>query len=438
MYILLAGLSHRTAPVEVRERFAFCGIDLDRAYDRLKKEASLEGAVIINTCNRTEVYATARDIEQGMEALFAFLQEFSGMDKAELQEYFYHPTCYDAIMHLFRVTSGLDSMIVGEAQIIGQVKDAYQRAMEGQASDSVLNTLFQRAIHIGKKVRTDTNLDRHPVSVSNAAIELARQVLGDLGNKSVLVVGAGEMSEMTTRYLVTQGVSSVIVSNRSYDRALEMAEQFGGRAVRFDRLPDELLNADIVISCTAASHYVMRCDNCREVLAARRGKRIIMVDIAVPRDIDPELQSIDGVYVYDIDDLQNVMDYFLLERQKSIQEAEKIIADELVKFNEWLGSLYVVPVITALKTRAEIIKQNELRRALNRLGKISEREKNILSTMAHAIVNQILHDPIVNLKEMAVSQQGHLYAEVVKKLFDLSSEAREYEDDAQVESGNQG
>lgn len=438
MYILLAGLSHRTAPVEIRERFAFCGLDLDRAYDRLKKEASLEGAVIVNTCNRTEVYATARDIEQGMEALFAFLQEFSGMDKAGLQEYFYRPTCYDAIMHLFRVASGLDSMIVGEAQIIGQVKEAYQKAMECQASDSVLNTLFQRAIHVGKKVRTDTNLDRHPVSVSNAAVELARQVLGDLGNKSVLVVGAGEMSEMTTRYLVTQGVNSVIVSNRSYDRALEMAGQFGGRAVRFDRLPDELLDADIVISCTAASHYVMRCDNCREVLAARRGKRIIMIDIAVPRDIDPELQNIDGVYVYDIDDLQDVMDHSLLQRQKAVQEAEKIIADELVKFNEWLGSLYVVPVITALKTRVETIKQNELRRALNRMGKISEREKNIISTMAHAIVNQILHDPIVNLKEMAVSQQGHLYAEVVKKLFALSSDAREYEDDAQVESGHQG
>lgn len=437
MYILLAGLSHHTAPVEVRERFAFCGFDLDRAYERLKKEASLEGAVIVNTCNRTEVYATARDIEQGMEALFAFLQEFSGMDKSELQEYFYRPTCYDAIMHLFKVTSGLDSMIVGEAQIIGQVKDAYQRAMECEASDSVLNTLFQRAIHVGKRVRTDTNLDRHPVSVSNAAIELARQVLGDLSNKSVLVVGAGEMSEMTTRYLVVQGVSSVIVSNRSYDRALEMAEQFGGRAVRFDHLPDELINADIVISCTAASHYVMRCDNCREVLEARLGKRIIMIDIAVPRDIDPELHNIDGVYVYDIDDLQDVMDHSLLERQKAVQEAEKIIADELVKFNEWLGSLYVVPVITGLKTRAEIIKQNELRRALNRMGKISDREKNIISTMAHAIVNQILHDPIVNLKEMAVSQQGHLYAEVVKKLFDLSSEAREYEDDAQVESGHQ-
>lgn len=438
MYILLAGLSHRTAPVEVRERFAFCGLDLDRAYDRLKNEASLEGAVIVNTCNRTEVYATARDIEQGMEALFSFLQEFSGMDMAGIQEYFYRPTCYDAIMHLFRVTSGLDSMIVGEAQIIGQVKDAYQKAMECQASDSVLNTLFQRAIHVGKKVRTDTNLDRHPVSVSNAAVELARQVLGDLGSKSVLVVGAGEMSEMTTRYLVTQGVNSVIVSNRSYDRALEMARQFGGRAVRFDRLPDELSEADIVISCTAASHYVMRCDNCREVLAARRGKRIIMIDIAVPRDIDPELQNIDGVYVYDIDDLQDVMDHSLLQRQKAVQEAEKIIADELVKFNEWLGSLYVVPVITALKNRVETIKQNELRRALNRMGKISEREKNIMSTMAHAIVNQILHDPIVNLKEMAVSQQGHLYAEVVKKLFDLSSNTREYEDDAQVKSGHQG
>lgn len=436
MYILLAGISHHTAPVEVRERFAFCGTDLERAYQVLKQEASLEGTVILSTCNRTEVYATARDIELGMEALARYLQSISGMTEEELQNYLYKPTCYDAMMHLFRVTSGLDSMILGESQIIAQVKDSYQKAVEFQASDSVLNTLFQKAINIGKRVRTETSIDRHPVSVSHAAVELAKQVLGSLDNKSVLVVGAGEMSELTTRCLVTQGVNSVIVSNRSFDRAEEMAGQFGGKAVRFDRLPEELLNADIVISCTAASHYVIRSDNCGNRLNEREGRHIIMIDIAVPRDIEPGIAGIPGVYVYDIDDLQHVMDETLLERQKAVQAAEKVITAELIKFNEWLGTLYVVPVITALKNRAEIIKQNEVRKALNRLGKISDREKNIISAMAHAIVNQILHDPIVNLKGMAVSQQGHLYAEVVKKLFDLS-DVREYEGNAKVESGYQ-
>lgn len=437
MYILLAGLNHRTAPVEVRERFAFCGAELSRAYDSLKREAAIEGSVILTTCNRTEIYATAREIESGMPVLHRFLCEYSGMEWEELSSYLYQPTCNDAMLHLFRVAAGLDSMIVGESQIISQVKDAYQQAVDFHASDSVLNTLFQKAIHVGKKVRSDTGIDSHPVSVSHAAVDLARQVLGELEGKSVLVVGAGEMSELTTRYLMTQGVDSVIVSNRSFDRAEEMARELGGRAVGFDLLPDELRNADIVISCTAASHYVLRTDNCGVMLRERNGRRIIMIDIAVPRDIDPELGKIPGVYIYDIDDLQDVMASSLLEQQKAIAAAEKIIADELVKFSEWLGSLYVIPVITALKTRAEIIKQNELRRALNRLGKISEREKNIVSTMAHAIVNQIMHDPIVNLKEMAVSQQGHLYAEIVKKLFDLSVDLREYEDDAKVKTGHQ-
>ncbi len=437
MYILLAGLNHRTAPVEVRERFAFCGTDLNRAYDSLKKEKAIEGAVILSTCNRTEIYATARDIEAGMPVLHNFLLDFSGMQWDELKNYLYQPTCNDAMLHLFRVAAGLDSMIIGESQIISQVKDAYQQAIDFKASDSVLNTLFQKAIHVGKKVRTDTGIDSHPVSVSHAAVELARQVLGSLEGKSVLVVGAGEMSELTTRYLMTQGVNSVIVSNRSFERAQEMAEEFGGYAVKFDLLPEELKSTDIVISCTAASHYVLRTDNCGSMLADRNGRRIIMIDIAVPRDIDPGLGNISGVYVYDIDDLQNVMENNLIEQQKATSAAEKIIAEELIKFNEWLGTLYVIPVITGLKTRAEIIKQNELRRALNRLGKISEREKNIISTMAHAIVNQLMHDPIVNLKEMAVSQQGHLYAEIVKKLFDISIDSREYEDEVKVETGHQ-
>lgn len=427
MYVLVVGLNHRTAPVEVRERFSICGADLEKAYSYLNSHEDIEGSVILATCNRTEIYATARDIEKGSRVLRGFLEQYSGINYDILKKYIYQPNCYDAILHLFRVSSGLDSMILGESQIIAQVKDAYQKAVEANASDGVLNTLFQRATYVGKKVRTDTGIDNNSVSVSYAAVELAKNELGTLEDKTVLIVGAGEMSELATKYLMQNGIQSVIVSNRSYDRAVNMAESFNGRAVRFDKLSYELINADIVISCTAASHYVIRDESCRKILEARNGKKIMMIDIAVPRDIEPSIQNIKGVTIYDIDDLQGVVDANLIKRQKAAMEAESIITKELVKFNEWLGGLYVVPVITALKRRGEIIKQNELKRAINRLGNISEHERKILGAMANSITNQILHQPIVNLKEMAVSNQGHLYAEVVKKLFALQLDSEENE-----------
>jgi glutamyl-tRNA reductase len=323
----------------------------------------------------------------------------------------------------------MDSMILGETQILGQVKDAYQRAIDFKTSDGVLNTLFQRAINVGKRIRTETDIDRHPVSVSYAAVELARNVLGTLNGKTVMVVGAGEMSELTTRYLMSNGVNSVIVSNRSYDRAVSMAEALV-RAVRFDELAYHLASADIVISCTSANHCVLRQENCLEVLKRRKGGSIIMIDIAVPRDIDPDLGDIEGVYVYDIDDLQNVVDSSLLERQRAARAAENIITQELVKFNEWMGSLYVVPVITALKDRVTAIQQNELKKAFNRLGELSEHDQIVITSMANSIVNQILHNPIVNLKNIAATNQGHLYAELVNKLFDLQIDKREQFDDA--------
>lgn len=427
MYILLAGLNHRTAPVEVREQFSVCGTKLDYAYKYFENDEIIEGAVILTTCNRTEVYATARDIEKGMEVLQNFLADYSGMEYDYFQDHFYQPNCYDAILHLFRVASGLDSMIVGEPQILGQVKEAHQKAMDAGASDGVLNALFQKAIYVGKMVRTNTDIDRQQFSISHAAVELARDILGELEGKTVMVIGAGEMSELTTRYLMLSGVQSVIVSNRSYEKALTMAEKFEGRAVRFDQLATEMDNADILISCTAAGHYVIREDNCRQVLKTRNGREIIMIDIAVPRDIAPELQDIEGVFIYDIDDLQNVMDSNYMERQKAVAEAEKLIIEELAKFNEWLASLYVVPVITAIKSWGDSIKKNEINRAFNRLGKVSEREQKVIESMANSIVNQLLHFPIVNLKEMACSEQGHLYAEVFKKLFALQVDYKEHE-----------
>lgn len=423
MYVLLTGLNHRTAPVEIREKFAFSEGDIRKAYQELKSTGVIEGVVFLNTCNRTEIYATVRDVTEGQTILEDFLTRYSGLKN--INPYIYQPNCFDAISHIFKVTAGMDSMILGETQILGQVKDAYQRAIDLKTSDGVLNTLFQRAIYVGKRVRTETEIDRHPVSVSYAAVELARDILGPLTGKTVLVVGAGEMSELTARYLMLNGVNSFIVSNRSFDKAVSMADALGGKAVRFDELAVQLEHADIVISCTAASHYVLHERNCREVLEARGGSRIIMIDIAVPRDVDPVLGDIEGVYIYDIDDLQNVVDSSLLERQRAARAAESIVAQELAKFNEWMCSLYVVPVITALKDQVAAIQQNELKKAFNRLGTMSEHDQIVIASMANSIANQILHNPIVNLKEAATTNQGHLYAEVVNKLFDLQIDKRE-------------
>jgi glutamyl-tRNA reductase len=329
-------------------------------------------------------------------------------------------------------------MIIGETQVLGQVKESYQQAQEHKASDGVLNSLFQKAIHVGKKVRTATAIDQHPVSVSYAAVELAKKILGPLQDKTVLIVGAGEMADLATQYLMLNGVRSVIISNRSYEKAVEMASQFDGRAARFDNLPAELEHADIVISCTSARHHVLKEDNCQQPLLSRNGRKIIMIDVAVPRDIDPALASIEGVFLYDIDDLQGVIDLNMAARRKAALKANSIIADELDDFNQWMASLCVVPVISALKKHGETIKQNEMKKALNRLGKVSDREKEILANMAHSIVNQLLHYPVVNLKEMAVSNQGHLYAEVVKRLFSLDVPDEEQSGYEQIKTGNQG
>ncbi|NLU49677.1 MAG: glutamyl-tRNA reductase [Syntrophomonadaceae bacterium] len=425
MYILLTGLNHRTAPVEIREKLAFNDPVPAEVYADLTRHEELHGVIIISTCNRTEVYATVKDIEQGTAVLEDFMARHSGLEVDDLRQYLYQPNCYEAIGHLFRVAAGLDSMILGETQILGQVKDAYVRAVEVGASDGVLNTLFQKALHAGKRVRTETGLDRHAVSISYAAVELARNIFGSLQGKTVLVIGAGEMSELTARYLVDNGVATVMVSNRSYNRALCLAERINGHAIHFHELHDWLPQADIVISATAASHYVVRFEAVEEILRQRQGRKLFMIDIAVPRDIDPRVGSIEGVYLYDIDDLQNVVDANLLARKKAARQAETILEEELEEFNRWLSTLYVIPVIKALKQRGEIIKQAELTRAFNRLGNVSPRQEKIITALANSIVNQLLHFPVINLKEMGLTNQGHLYAEVAKNLFALEISSEE-------------
>ncbi len=435
MYILLAGLSHKTAPVELREKIALSGKALERFYQDMKEEPALEGTVVLSTCNRVEFYSTTRNLEEGKQALRNLVAQRLEVDDKYLDKVLYMPSCHQAIEHLFRVASGLESMVLGETEILGQVRDAYDQARERGVSSGVLNTLFQKAISVGKRVRTETGLDRNAVSISYAAVEKAKQVFGSLKGRTVLVVGAGKMSGLALGYLMDNGVSTVVVSNRSYDRALELAEKVGGKAVRLDRLYEELEKADIVISCTAASHYVIHREDLEPCLKNRTSE-LLLIDIAVPRDIDPAIGGLPGVHLYDIDDLNNVVESNLLARQRAAREAEKIIAEEIEEFNDWLATLSVVPVIKALKAKGEEIRETEVRRALNRLGNLTPREEKVINALASSIVNQLLHFPVVNLKEMAAGDRGHLYAEVAKKLFQLEIDSEEHAD-AQNQNRNQ-
>lgn len=426
MTVLFAvlGLNHRTAPLEVREKLSFPDYSLKETVSTLHAYEGVESCVIVSTCNRTEIYAVLLD-ERGVDSLWQFLSSYCGYLAAEMKSYTYILTLDEALRHLFRVASGLDSMVLGETQILGQVKQAYLVALEVGTVSSLMNVVFQHALALGKRVRHETGIDKNPVSISYAAVELARQTLGSLEGRSVLIVGAGKMSELTVKHLLANGVSGVIVSNRSYDRAVELARQFGGRAVRFDKLYESILDADIVISCTAAAHYVIKAEFMEPVLADRGHSSMFMIDIAVPRDIDPAVGHLPGVALYDIDSLQSVVDSNLAERRRAASLAEEIIEQRLEEFMCALGTRFVVPTVAALKRRGEEIKQKELQRAINRLGELSDREIKVIGSLANSIVNQLLHEPITRLKDYAQTPEGYHFAEALQKLFDLETETPE-------------
>lgn len=424
MFIILVGLNHRTTPVEIRERLAIPDSSYNEWLDSLKRHPGIEGCIILSTCNRLEIYATVRDIQTGIKSVKNFLNKLWDRNQEDypdsLESYLYTLTCQEAINNLFRVAAGLDSMVIGESQILGQVREAYEKALQAKVTNGVINTLFQQAIVVGKRVRTETAIGNHAVSIGYTAVELAKQVLSELRGQSVLIVGAGEIGELTVRHLVSCGATSVMVSNRSYERAQELALEFGGSARRFEDLTRSLSEADIVICCTAACHYVVRRQQVLQAMKDRKQRPLMIIDIAVPRDVEPDVGQIDGVYLYDIDDLETVVDANLNERRAEAVKAERILAEEYEKFGAWLETLSLIPTIVALKDKAERIKQAELTRAKNRLGTLSPREEKIITSMANSIINRLLYDPVMELKAGARSYKGHLYAKVLQSLFKLN------------------
>ena len=421
MEIVVVGLNHKAAPVEVRERLAFAPARQEEALAALLQRAS-EG-VILSTCNRTEVYAVVQDAADGAQAVTDFLGEFHGLTAEAFAPYLYGKLGEEAVDHLFSVASGLDSMILGEPQILGQVRAAYEIASACHAAGPVLSWAFHHALKVGKQVRSETEISRNAVSISYAAVELARKIFGGLAGRTVLVVGAGKMGELAARTLLDNGLTGVVVTNRTHARAVELAARFGGRAVEFARLPELLAEADVVISSTGASDFVLTATLVRQVMRGRRNRPLFLIDIAVPRDVDPRVQECDDVYLYDIDDLQAVCAANLEERRKEVARARKIIEAELQAFRDWWGSLEVVPTITALRQRAEQIRQAELHKALGRMGDLTERQRSTLEALTSAIVNKMLHQPITRLKAQSNGDGASAgYVRAVRELFALDEE----------------
>ena len=420
MEILVVGLSHKTAPIELRERLNVPEQELPKPLEMMGEAADLVERMLVATCNRVEVYAvTEGSVAKAAEAITDCLSAYRNVEKAAFVDKLYVHTAAEAVRHVFRVASSLDSMVVGEPQILGQVKAAYSVAQAREATGIILNNLMEQAFHVAKRVRSETAIASSAVSVSSAAVELARKIFGDLTGRSVLILGAGEMAELALRHLLDDGVRSVLVANRSYDRAVALARQFEGRAVTFESFRQEMVGADIVISATSAPHAILKKEDMQAVIHQRRHRPIFLIDIADPRDIDPTCNEVDNVYLYNIDDLQSLVEANLKERRREAERAEPIIEREVGVFLTWLRSLDVVPTIVSLRQRLEEIRGAELQKALGRIGDLTPDQREAITGLSHAMINKILHQPMTELKRRAALQDGHLYTNVLRRLFGL-------------------
>ncbi|MEA2409480.1 MAG: glutamyl-tRNA reductase [Thermoleophilaceae bacterium] len=417
--LLALGVSHKTAPLPVRERLA---LPEGRAVSVLRElvgHADVHEAVAISTCNRTEVYLLVSDPVEAESATLAVLARQAGIRPTELFGAIYSLRDADAVRHLFEVAAGLDSMIVGEAEVQGQVKRAYELALVEGVTGPVSNRLFRDALAAGKRVRTETSISRAHVSVSSVAVELARGTLGQLDTRSVLVVGAGENGELTARALHERGVHTVFVANRRYDRAIGLAQRFGGHAVRFEELPRQLIEADIVVSATASPHQIVGREEMELVAEQRGGRPLLIIDIAVPRDIDPTVREVPGVTLYDMDDLQREVARNMGSREAEAVRARQLVDQEVDRFSAWLASLDVVPTIAALRTLGEDVVQQVLRENEPRWESLSDADRERVSVLARAVVQRMLHEPTLRLKGAVEGDNSYVYVQALRELFGL-------------------
>jgi|RhiMetdeSRZDD1v2_1073273.scaffolds.fasta_scaffold03789_14 glutamyl-tRNA reductase len=417
MRLVLVGTSYQRAPVELRELLAY-NADLRReALERLSVDGS--EAVVLSTCNRTEVYAVDERPALAEERIYGELSGLSGLTQSELAPALYSVTDEAAAVHLFRVAAGLDSMVPGEAQILGQVREAYEAAREAGTTGSTLHRLFRQALRVGKRVRTETAIGENPASVSSAAAELAERVFEGLEGRKILLIGAGKTADLTAANLISRGVGEIVVANRSPERAEALGRRLGGRAVGLDALEEELGHADVVVASTGSQGLVLSGEQVARAMKERRGRPVFFIDIAVPRDLDPAINELEDCYLYDIDDLERVVAESVAGRREEAVRAEAIVSEEADSFRAWQLSLDVVPAIASLRARAESIRQEELDRVEGRLASLSPSQRRAVEALTSQIVAKLLHQPTVRMKEAAAAADGVLYADAVRHLFGL-------------------
>lgn len=415
--VLIVGLNHRTASLDVREAVAFADEQLDDVNRQLRQLDGIEEAAVVCTCNRVEVVSSAR-VAGGAERIAAFLRDAQRGARADLAPHLYNFAGRDAVRHLFRVASSLDSMVVGEPQILGQLKQFYARAAAVGATGAVLHRWFHKAFSVAKRVRSETGIAGRAVSVSSAAVELAKTIFDRLDGKTAMLIGTGKMGELAARHLLANGVGSLIATNRTFERAVDLARELNATPVPFEQFPRYLPMADIVIGAAAASDFILGEAALHDALRERKGRPMFCIDLSVPRSFDPRINALDNVYLYDVDDLAEVAEENLGERAREAEKAEHIVTEEVEAFWRWLGHLDVVPTIVALRDKVESIRRAELQKTLGQLKDLPPRERDALEAMTNALVNKILHAPIATLKQHDRRTEAY-YVDALRRLFAL-------------------
>ncbi|MBB3109882.1 glutamyl-tRNA reductase [Paenibacillus phyllosphaerae] len=437
MHIVVVGLNYRTAPVEVRERFAFAERELPEALKQLKQTKSIMECVIVATCNRTELYAVVDRHQLCGHYIRNFMEQWFKLPRDQFTNHLYMYEDEQAIEHLFRVTSGLDSMVIGETQILGQVRNAFLLAQEQKATGTLFNMLFKQAVTLAKRAHSETSIGESAVSVSYAAVELGKRIFGNFRGKTVMILGAGKMSELTAKHLHANGVKQIVVVNRTYERAVELAEKFNGVPCSMDRAVDRLHEADILISSTGSDGYVLSREQVAAAMHKRKSKALFMIDIAVPRDLDPKIASVENVFLYDIDDLEGIVESNLELRRQEAAKIESFIEEELEAFRSWYKTLGVVPLIRALQEKAASIHEETMASLTNKLPDLDERELKVIRKLTKSIVNQMMQDPIVRIKEMAGEKRGDEAMDLFVKLFALEDTLAQGDEQQKQASGKE-
>ncbi|UCD88789.1 MAG: glutamyl-tRNA reductase [Desulfobacterales bacterium] len=423
--IVLLGLNHKTAPVELRECIAFSQEEADKALKTFQESPAIGEVVLISTCNRVEILLTTDNKPNAVDTVKMLLHGFKNIPTAEFEKALYIHDGDDAVRHIFRVASSLDSMVVGEPQILGQIKEAYKAATVNKTSGVLLNKLLHRTFFTAKRVRSETGIGDHAVSISYAAIELGRKIFGSLEGKKVLLVGAGEMAELAVEHLIRNKAKNIIVANRTFERGVKLAKRFDGKAVRFEEIPDCLQIVDIIIGSTGSPDLVVRRNQVKKVMRIRKNRPLFFIDIAVPRDIDPEINKLHNAYIYDIDDLKDIVDENIENRQQEAMKGERIVDEAVIRFRAWYDNMDVVPTIVALRNKVDNIAKSEINKTLRSLEHLSDDDLQAIRKMANAMTKKILHDPTLLLKSNGFHRSKSIYIDLTRKLFKLDNNTEE-------------